>query len=142
MFGLLTVYTGGELSSDIYIAYQRKFVVPEMEAKFGFRGGNHKIVFEGTEYTRFVIDSVEPGGSFDQAGFKPGDMPVFHECRFFWINRTSESRFYGLLSYLRDDAVEKFRVVNFDEYKKTMNHYEGERKIFLLTKSEPCAALR
>jgi hypothetical protein len=142
LFGLLTIYISSELSSEIYIAYQRKFVVPLMEKKFGFHGGDHEFVYEGRTYKQFVIESVEPGSLFDQAGFKAGDMPVFHECRFFWINRSNESRFYMLLSYLTDAGVEKFGVVNINGFKQWMDSYRNERKIFLIAKLEPCAPTR
>lgn len=141
LFSLLIVYVGTELSSEIYIAYQRKFVVPEMEKKFGFRAGRQKID-EKDERSEFVIESVEPGGLFDQAGFKPGDLPVFHECRFFWVNRSNESRFFELLSYLPEDGIGVFRVINIDDFRKTRNHFENQRKFFLITNYEPCAPPR
>jgi len=43
---------------------------------------------------------------------------------------------------LGDDEAAKFGVVNFEDYKKSMNSYFNERKIFLITKPEPCVPPR
>src|SRR5215203_2388179 len=105
LFSLLFVFSTYIYSEQIFIAFQRKFIVPQMEKKFGFRGKKEKIPYsENFEITAFVIDSVEPGGLFAAAGFEPGDVPEFHGCRFFVIGKTNEAMFYSELSRLPGES--------------------------------------
>lgn len=66
--GFATVLT---LGREIYDLYVWEFVAPKLQQEFGFRIGDVEPGHHG-----LGIVAVEPGGVFDQAGFRPGDIPV------------------------------------------------------------------
>jgi hypothetical protein len=142
LFSLLFVFTTYIYSEEIYIVLQRKFVVPHLEKKFGFRGKRDKIEFDKQEYETFTIESVEPGSFFELAGFKPGDMPRYYGCRFLVIGKTNEAMFYSQLNSIQERSISTFSVSNIDDYRKylkaNLNADLPERKVFLTTEYPKC----
>jgi hypothetical protein len=143
LFTLLFVFTTYIFWDQLYIALQGKFVVPQMEKKFGFRGKKEKIKYGGKyEYEVFSVESVEPGSLFAQAGFKPGDVPQFYGCRFFVNGKTNEAMFYAQLNSIRDENISVFSVTNIDDYRKYLK-VDGaaaltERRVYLTTNYPEC----
>lgn len=62
--------------NEIYDYYVWEYVRPELERELGFRIGRIQVTGEHGPYAVPAIVAVEPGGVFDRAGFRPGDIPV------------------------------------------------------------------
>ena len=95
-------------SREIYNWYLREFVEPELEEALGFRGG--EIDFPGRDdrtYRTYAVIAVRPGGMFEIAGVRPGDVP------FGYVHGT-RSGFIGHLNSYRG-ATLTFRVINREQ---------------------------
>jgi hypothetical protein len=66
------------LSPSLYAAVVENVLLPEYEARFGFRGG--RISLSGSEGSsvRYCILEVTPGGALDRFGLRSGDIPIDH----------------------------------------------------------------
>lgn len=142
LFSLLLVFTTYIYSEEVFISLQKKYVVPQLEKKFGFKGRDIKFKINENEYETFIIESVEPNSLFDQAGFKSGDIPIYSGCRFTIVGKTDEAMFYSQLGWMRDEFVSTFTVLSFDKYQKYLKSnrvaFPRERKVFLSAKSRKC----
>jgi hypothetical protein len=142
LFTLLFLFTTACFWDEIFIALQRKFVVPQIEKKFGFRGKSEKIKYGGNyEYETFYIESVEEGSLFSQAGFKAGDVPRFYVCRFFVNGKTDEAMFYSQLYSMREASVAVFSMSDIDDFRRRLKGNDAVlpvRKVFLTTRFTEC----
>jgi hypothetical protein len=82
----------------IYDWYLARFVAPELERTLGFSGGAVTVTQSDSTYLWYGIRSVAPGGIFDRAGVRAGDMPIgfAHGVR---------SGFLGLLHQSRGQTI-------------------------------------
>jgi hypothetical protein len=146
LFSLVFVFSTYIYSEQVFIALQKRFVVPHLERKFGFRGKQKKILLDGRETQAFVIERIEPGGIFERAGFRPGDAPVYSGCRFFVIGKTSEAMFYSQLNNLGDENWTEFRVQEtevYDDAKKRIPFtYNPQRNVYLTAARHKCPNFR
>jgi hypothetical protein len=62
----------------LYSEYARQVCVPRFEASYGFRGGSiSSSAGTATDATRmWGVIAVEPGGRFERAGVRVGDVPI------------------------------------------------------------------
>jgi hypothetical protein len=59
-----------------YALMVERFVLPQYETTFGFRGGRLPVSMGGTNYTIYALVAVSPDGKLARAGARPGDIPV------------------------------------------------------------------
>ena len=75
---LLLVILGAVIAAAVFLAFGKEihdyyvweYVRPELERELGFRIGS------SAAYGPRAIVAVTPGGVFDRAGLRPGDIPV------------------------------------------------------------------
>ena len=59
-----------------YAFVVERFIMPEYETRFGFRGGRLPVRTGETTHTIYALVAVSPDGKLARAGAKPGDIPV------------------------------------------------------------------
>lgn len=116
---------------QIYDWYLVHFVEPELEQLLGFRAGTVQISGPDGPYPMYAVVSVEPGGRFDRAGVKSGDIP------FAYVHGVQS----GFLSYLHHDRghAVKLRFVNHSDMLK--GHWT-EREVVVTVPSDAPADSR
>jgi hypothetical protein len=65
--------------NEMFAWYSQQFVEPAMQRSLGFSGGEVTIHQGNTSFAWYGIVSVSPGGAFERAGVKPGDLPVGYQ---------------------------------------------------------------
>ena len=85
--------------------------LPSVEGKFGFHA--ERIRVPGVDHPHLGITVVQPGGPFDQAGFRAGDIPVDHHGGL--------QRLCGALRYAEEGGEPEIAVVNVATW--------GERRV-------------
>jgi S1-C subfamily serine protease len=98
LFVTIPVVLGFAFLNQIHAWYLREFVAPGLERDLGFRGGPITIVDSGKPYGWWGILSVTPGGEFDRAGIRAGDVPIGYQ-------HGVESGFLSDLHHARGSSV-------------------------------------
>jgi len=70
----LPIVLGLIFMNPVYAWYSEYFVEPDIERSLGFKGG--EITLHRPPFAWFGIVSVSPGGAFERAGVRPGDLAV------------------------------------------------------------------
>ncbi len=91
-----------------YAFVVERFILPEYEITFGFRGGRLPISMRDTSYTIYALVEVSPDGKLAHAGARPGDIPVEYHGGL-WA-------FYGALSEAQDGREGHFDVVAHSDW--------------------------
>jgi hypothetical protein len=79
LFGLTSLavlVAWAALSPEMYAYYCEQHYIPSVAGKFGFEA--RRLPVPGYEDELLGVSVVEPGGVFDRAGFRAGDIPVDH----------------------------------------------------------------
>ncbi len=76
LVAMATLIVWALLSPAFYAFYCEHHYLPAVESSFGFHA--ERIALPGNEYRPLAITALAPGGPFENAGFRVGDIPVDH----------------------------------------------------------------
>lgn len=117
-------------SEEIYAAYVRTYVAPEVQRRFGFKVGRERMYYGARRQPLdvFFINATEPDGVLARAGALSGDVPV---GAYHW----SDVGLYVRLRESRRRPVE-LHLVNRDQYREWLKTgddllFERQRKIVI-----------
>jgi hypothetical protein len=103
-----------------------QFEMPEYERSFGFTMGSIQIASQdGGSRSVSAFVSIRPGGLFERAGVRSGDIPRMHH---------GVSSLCGALAAASDGYRVNLDVVNADDARA--GHYERRRQIGLPSKAQ------
>ena len=94
MLIILTLVLGLVFQYGIYSWYLQEFIEPKLEISLGFRGGILRIEDDSGSHNVYAVVAVSPGGVFERAGVRPGDIPdgYSHGVRSGFVNHIFDSR--------------------------------------------------
>jgi hypothetical protein len=108
---------GSELASEIFDSLWIEDVSPSIHTKFGFVAGRPA---RRDSNSYFQILKVTPGGAFDRAGIRPGDIPA--------RPRSFHYQLYGkdsvVLSFLR--PISENGVISYQDMEITVTASHGQ----------------
>jgi hypothetical protein len=85
-----------------------RFILPEYEVSFGFRGGRLPVGIGDSSDTLYALLEVSPDGRLAHAGARPGDIPIEYHGGL-WA-------FYGALEEARAGREGHFDVVSHSDW--------------------------
>jgi len=91
-----------------YAFVVERFILPEYESAFGFRGGRLPIGTGKESFTIYALVAVTPDGRLGRAGARAGDIPVEYHGGL-WA-------FYGALEQARDGHEGHFDVLAHSDW--------------------------
>jgi len=114
-------------SDEIYKAYVRIYIAPEIRHQFGFKMDRQRMYYHTQPLDVFVITTVE-NGVLAKAGVKDNDIPLglFH---------MSDVNFYLKLRQSQNGPIE-IRLINRDEYGRVLREQDwtllhGQHKVVI-----------
>ncbi len=141
LFSLLSISSAWLLIDEIYIFALRKYIEPEIQKEFGFSSENLTFYYGSQKITAFAITKIEKSGLMEQADFRANDIPRLNVgCHFFYLNKSNEAIFYGILISMREGQRRNLEVVNTNDFanatKLRLYPYEKRRRVILEKKSK------
>jgi hypothetical protein len=91
-----------------YAFVVERFILPEYEVSFGFRGGRLPVSMGDSSYTLYALLEVSPDGKLAHAGARSGDIPIGYHGGL-WA-------FYGALEEARAGREGHFDVVSHSDW--------------------------